>query len=209
MALRQYPKASESGCLGCISTPGSNTDWDSIHGISLGSSIPSSDGRLMLPRLTQWQQSLVCPRSLLNRNLCRGRGGRQATRATLLPFRLCQIITYRDFLPLVLGKARMRRTLGPYRGYCSNVDPRVANVFTLAFRFGHTMLQPFMFRLDSQYRTSAPNSHVLLSSAFFASWRIVYEGDWVSQRQRGKGPSTPSPGGLWSAGPASANASSG
>uniref|UniRef100_A0A2I3GWV5 Eosinophil peroxidase n=1 Tax=Nomascus leucogenys TaxID=61853 RepID=A0A2I3GWV5_NOMLE len=86
------------------------------------------------------------------------------------------IITYRDFLPLVLGEARARRTLGPYRGYCSNVDPRVANVFTLAFRFGHTMLQPFMFRLDSQYQASAPNSHVPLSSAFFASWRIVYEG---------------------------------
>nr|8OGI_B Chain B, Eosinophil peroxidase heavy chain [Homo sapiens] len=89
---------------------------------------------------------------------------------------MVQIITYRDFLPLVLGKARARRTLGHYRGYCSNVDPRVANVFTLAFRFGHTMLQPFMFRLDSQYRASAPNSHVPLSSAFFASWRIVYEG---------------------------------
>nr|XP_005583875.2 eosinophil peroxidase [Macaca fascicularis] len=89
---------------------------------------------------------------------------------------MVQIITYRDFLPLVLGKARARRTLGPYRGYCSNVDPRVANVFTLAFRFGHTMLQPFMFRLDRQYRASAPNSHVPLSSAFFAGWRIVYEG---------------------------------
>nr|XP_055112998.1 eosinophil peroxidase [Symphalangus syndactylus] len=89
---------------------------------------------------------------------------------------MVQIITYRDFLPLVLGEARARRTLGPYRGYCSNVDPRVANVFTLAFRFGHTMLQPFMFRLDSQYRASAPNSHIPLSSAFFASWRILYEG---------------------------------
>ncbi|XP_053425756.1 eosinophil peroxidase [Nycticebus coucang] len=89
---------------------------------------------------------------------------------------MVQIITYRDFLPLVLGKARARRTLGPYKGYCSNVDPRVANVFTLAFRFGHTMLQPFMFRLNSQYRASAPNSLVPLSSAFFASWRIVYEG---------------------------------
>ncbi|XP_008062548.1 eosinophil peroxidase [Carlito syrichta] len=89
---------------------------------------------------------------------------------------MVQIITYRDFLPLVLGRARARRTLGPYRGYCSNVDPRVANVFTLAFRFGHTMLQPFMFRLDSQYRASAPNSHVPLSSVFFASWRIVHEG---------------------------------
>ncbi|KAK7823161.1 hypothetical protein U0070_027368 [Myodes glareolus] len=89
---------------------------------------------------------------------------------------MVQIITYRDFLPLVLGKARIRRTLGPYRGYCSNVDPRVANVFTLAFRFGHTMLQPFMFRLDRQYRASRSNSHVPLSSAFFASWRIVHEG---------------------------------
>ncbi|KAM9597523.1 eosinophil peroxidase [Trichechus inunguis] len=89
---------------------------------------------------------------------------------------MVQIITYRDFLPLVLGKARAKRTLGPYRGYCSNVDPRVANVFTLAFRFGHTLLQPFLFRLDSQYRASAPNSRVPLSSAFFASWRVVYEG---------------------------------
>ncbi|XP_022365067.1 eosinophil peroxidase [Enhydra lutris kenyoni] len=89
---------------------------------------------------------------------------------------MVQIITYRDFLPLVLGKARARRTLGPYRGYCSKVDPRVANVFTLAFRFGHTMLQPFMFRLDSQYRASAPNSRVPLSTSFFASWRVVHEG---------------------------------
>lgn len=87
----------------------------------------------------------------------------------------------------MLGKARARRTLGRYRGYCSKVDPRVANVFTLAFRFGHTMLQPFMFRLDSQYRASAPNSHVPLSSVFFASWRIVHEGDQVFQRQKGVG----------------------
>ncbi|XP_006889308.1 PREDICTED: eosinophil peroxidase [Elephantulus edwardii] len=85
---------------------------------------------------------------------------------------MVQIITYRDFLPLVLGKARARRTLGPYRGYCSNVDPRVANVFTLAFRFGHTMLQPFLFRLDSRYQVS----RIPLSSAFFASWRVVHEG---------------------------------
>ncbi|KAM8817284.1 eosinophil peroxidase [Rhynchonycteris naso] len=89
---------------------------------------------------------------------------------------MVQIITYRDFLPLVLGKDRARRTLGPYDGYCPNVDPRVANVFTLVFRFGHTMIQPFLFRLDSQYRASAPNSRVPLSSTFFASWRIVHEG---------------------------------
>ncbi|XP_059989056.1 eosinophil peroxidase [Lagenorhynchus albirostris] len=89
---------------------------------------------------------------------------------------MVQIITYRDFLPLVLGKARARKTLGSYRGYYRKVDPRVANVFTLAFRFGHTMIQPFMFRLDSQYQASAPDSRVPLSSTFFASWRIVHEG---------------------------------
>lgn len=63
----------------------------------------------------------------------------------------------------------------------------MANVFTLAFRFGHTMLQPFVFRLDSQYRASAPNSRVLLSSSFFASWRVVHEGDQVFQGQMGVG----------------------
>lgn len=100
---------------------------------------------------------------------------------------LLQIITYRDFLPLVLGKARAKRSLGRYRGYYSKVDPRVSNVFTLAFRFGHTMLQPFMFRLDSRYQASTRNSHVPLSSAFFASWRIVYEGDHRFQGQIGVG----------------------
>ncbi|XP_054441476.1 eosinophil peroxidase [Pteronotus mesoamericanus] len=89
---------------------------------------------------------------------------------------MVQIITYRDYLPLILGTDRARRTLGPYQGYFSNVDPRVSNVFTLAFRFGHTMLPPFLIRLDSQFRASAPNSHVPLSSAFFASWRVVHEG---------------------------------
>lgn len=110
-----------------------------------------------------------------------GSGGGSHKGNFLLPL-LFQIITYRDFLPLVLGKARAKRTLGRYRGYEPNVDPRVANVFTLAFRFGHTMLQPFMFRLDSQYQASAPNSRVPLSSVFFASWRVVHEGDQVFQR---------------------------
>lgn len=159
---------------------------------SLGSNISPSDGRLALLYSTQWQWSLLYPRGpLTSGSQCRGKAGRWVAQTTLFPHHAFQIITYRDFLPLVLGKARIRRTLGPYRGYCSNVDPRVANVFTLAFRFGHTMLQPFMFRLDSQYRASKRNAHVPLSSAFFASWRIVYEGDWVSQRQRGRGSKHP------------------
>ncbi|KAM6163628.1 myeloperoxidase [Rhynchocyon petersi] len=86
---------------------------------------------------------------------------------------MVQIITYRDYLPLVLGPEAFRKYLPQYRGYNDSVDPRIANVFTNAFRYGHTLIQPFMFRLDNQYR---PINRVPLSEVFFASWRVVLEG---------------------------------
>uniref|UniRef100_A0A8C5XEQ0 Myeloperoxidase n=2 Tax=Microcebus murinus TaxID=30608 RepID=A0A8C5XEQ0_MICMU len=89
---------------------------------------------------------------------------------------MVQIITYRDYLPLVLGPAAMRKYLPRYRGYNDSVDPRISNVFTNAFRYGHTLIQPFMFRLDSRYRPVAQNPRVPLSRVFFASWRVVLEG---------------------------------
>ncbi|XP_044531002.1 myeloperoxidase [Gracilinanus agilis] len=87
-----------------------------------------------------------------------------------------QIITYRHYLPLVLGPAALKKYLPPYRGYNDSVDPRIANVFTNAFRYGHTLIQPFMFRLDAQYRPAGPNPRVPLSKVFFASWRLAKEG---------------------------------
>nr|KAF6301137.1 myeloperoxidase [Pipistrellus kuhlii] len=89
---------------------------------------------------------------------------------------MVQIITYRDYLPLVLGPEAMRKYLPSYRSYNDSVDPRISNVFTNAFRYGHTLIQPFMFRLDSQYRPRGPNPRVPLSKVFFASWRVVKEG---------------------------------
>ncbi|KAM8812807.1 myeloperoxidase isoform 1-T2 [Rhynchonycteris naso] len=89
---------------------------------------------------------------------------------------MVQIITYRDYLPLVLGPEAMRKYLPRYRGYNDSVDPRISNVFTNAFRYGHTLIQPFMFRLDNQYRPMEPNPRVPLSRVFFASWRVVLEG---------------------------------
>uniref|UniRef100_A0A8I5MX35 Myeloperoxidase n=1 Tax=Papio anubis TaxID=9555 RepID=A0A8I5MX35_PAPAN len=89
---------------------------------------------------------------------------------------MVQIITYRDYLPLVLGPAAMRKYLPRYRSYNDSVDPRIANVFTNAFRYGHTLIQPFMFRLDNRYQPMEPNSRVPLSRVFFASWRVVLEG---------------------------------
>ncbi|XP_074198835.1 myeloperoxidase isoform X3 [Camelus bactrianus] len=89
---------------------------------------------------------------------------------------MVQIITYRDYLPLVLGPEAMRKYLPKYRSYNDSVDPRIANVFTNAFRYGHTLIQPFMFRLDHRYRPMQPNPRVPLSRVFFASWRVVLEG---------------------------------
>src|SRR5262249_28308995 len=48
-----------------------------------------------------------------------------------------QLITYRDFIPILLGP----NALTPYTGYNSAVDPRVSIAFsTAAFRVGHTLL---------------------------------------------------------------------
>uniref|UniRef100_A0A8C0LM62 Myeloperoxidase n=1 Tax=Canis lupus dingo TaxID=286419 RepID=A0A8C0LM62_CANLU len=90
---------------------------------------------------------------------------------------MVQIITYRDYLPLVLGPLAMRKYLPRYRSYNDSVDPRISNVFTNAFRYGHTLIQPFMFRLDNRYQPMGPNPRVPLSRVFFATWRVVLEGE--------------------------------
>ena len=72
-----------------------------------------------------------------------------------------QIITYRDFLPRLLGP----NALPPYAGYNPQLDPGIENAFsTGAFRVGHTMLSPVLLRLD-QHNQSIGD--VNLRDAFF------------------------------------------
>ncbi len=76
---------------------------------------------------------------------------------------LMQVITYREFLPALLGPG----ALAPYRGYDETVDPGIANVFaTSAYRFGHTTLSPQLLRLDAGGDEIAAG-HVALRDAFF------------------------------------------
>uniref|UniRef100_A0A8B9I483 Lactoperoxidase n=1 Tax=Anser brachyrhynchus TaxID=132585 RepID=A0A8B9I483_9AVES len=88
---------------------------------------------------------------------------------------MTQIITYRDYLPLVLAE-ETNRWIPLYRGYNETVDPTVSNVFSLAFRFGHTSVQPFVSRLDDSFQPMGSLSHVPLHLTFCASWRIITEG---------------------------------
>ncbi|XP_075706908.1 eosinophil peroxidase-like [Rhinoderma darwinii] len=86
-----------------------------------------------------------------------------------------QKVNYKDWLPLLLGSS-MSRVLPPYVAYNETVNPGASNVFSLIFRMGHTMIQPFIYRLVDGYRTSRNLPPVPLHLTFFNTWRVVREG---------------------------------
>lgn len=66
-----------------------------------------------------------------------------------------QHITYREFLPIVLGREVVKLfdlellTSGYYEGYDPKTNPGVANAFAAAaFRFGHSLVQNSYMRCD-------------------------------------------------------------
>lgn len=74
-----------------------------------------------------------------------------------------QAITYREFLPVLLGPD----ALSPYDGYRLETNPGIANIFsTVAFRVGHTMLNERLLRLQADGRT-IPAGVLPLADAFF------------------------------------------
>ncbi|CAH2220198.1 Mpo-A [Pelobates cultripes] len=88
---------------------------------------------------------------------------------------ITQKINYKDWAPLLLG-TETPRVLPRYRAYNDSVNPGASNVFSLAFRMGHTMIQPFIYRLVDGYRTSSQLPPVPLHLTFFNTWRVVREG---------------------------------
>ncbi|XP_063533682.1 peroxidasin homolog [Cydia strobilella] len=77
---------------------------------------------------------------------------------------MIQHITYREFLPIVLGQEVMRLfdleplKKGYYKGYSPKINPSPASSFSsAAFRFGHSLVQPSMVRYDRFHRPMQNN----------------------------------------------------
>lgn len=84
-----------------------------------------------------------------------------------------QVITYNEFLPVLLG----RNAVGSSSpSYDSSIDARITNIFsTAAYRFGHSMLSSLILRLDKDGDEIA-TGHVPLREAFFAPQKLIESG---------------------------------
>jgi peroxidase len=80
-----------------------------------------------------------------------------------------QIITYREFLPALLGP--YAPSLDDYNGYDSSVDPTIANEFsTVFYRFGHSMLSPTLRLADHHHAEgSLPLRNAFFNPAFLVN----------------------------------------
>ncbi|KAK2837242.1 hypothetical protein Q5P01_014454 [Channa striata] len=88
-----------------------------------------------------------------------------------------QVLTFRDYLPHIVGPDFVAKHLSNYPGYDANVDPSIANVFaTAAYRFAHLAVQPSMYRLDEEYQEHRLYPSPPLHKTFFTSWRLIFEG---------------------------------
>ena len=85
---------------------------------------------------------------------------------------ILQVITYREFLPALLGDDAIE----DYSGYDPSANGSIRNEFsTAAYRLGHTLLSPTLLRLNNEGAEIAAG-HLSLADAFFRPDRIVNEG---------------------------------
>ena len=80
-----------------------------------------------------------------------------------------QVITYKEFLPVLLGK----NAIPEYAGYNSKVNAGISNEFsTAAYRLGHSLLSPSIKRIYKK-RDRFVIEDVLLRDAFFAPDKLT------------------------------------
>ena len=83
-----------------------------------------------------------------------------------------QAITYREFIPTLLGSQGLHR----YRGYRARVRPSITNLFAAAgFRLGHSLLPSQLLRMQADGE-SIPGGPLALADAFFRPDRLLQDG---------------------------------
>ncbi|XP_059827383.1 eosinophil peroxidase-like [Hypanus sabinus] len=99
----------------------------------------------------------------------------QETRKIIGAFQ--QIITYRDYIPRVIGKHATEKYLSQYQGYDESADPSLSNVFaTAAMRFGHVTIQPVVKRYNENYQEDSSYPSKLLHNTLFTPKKLIKEG---------------------------------
>ncbi|MDJ0636788.1 MAG: peroxidase family protein [Xenococcaceae cyanobacterium MO_188.B29] len=79
-----------------------------------------------------------------------------------------QVITYQEFLPLLIGEG----TIEQYKGFQPDINPQVSIEFAnAAFRLGHTLLSDLLYRVDDKGITE-----IALAEAFFNPENIQQHG---------------------------------
>ena len=90
-----------------------------------------------------------------------------------------QKITYKDYLPKIMGQQTFDELLGDYSGYDPQLDPSVPNAFAAAaYRFGHSQIRPEFDRLDESYQTlpGGPFTPLPLVEMFFNPAQYEHSG---------------------------------
>lgn len=92
-----------------------------------------------------------------------------------------QAITYREWLPALIGNNALRTD----SGYDASVNPTIYNEFSVAaFRLGHSMLNTHLWRLDEQGDEIA-DGHIALHDAFFSGPSLLLNEDDLDPILRG------------------------
>ncbi|XP_044155567.1 peroxidasin homolog [Bufo gargarizans] len=86
-----------------------------------------------------------------------------------------QHITFEHWLPKIFGEIGLSM-LGEYKGYDPSVNSGIFNAFaTAAFRFGHTLINPILYRLNESFQP-IKQGHLPLHKTFFSPFRLIQEG---------------------------------
>ena len=89
-----------------------------------------------------------------------------------------QVITYQEFLPLLLGPT----AIPEYSGYDDQVNPAIANEFSgAAYRLGHSMLSSTLLRYN---KSGNKKISTALKDAFFNP-RLIHKGGGIKSILRG------------------------